>query len=175
MEDILDQISIRFGVSRIRKLREFDNLKQKANETNVQYADRVRKTALGLERHPEDIVYKYLTTLTNSSSIYDFVINHKPANLQEAVEYVEAHSKSHPSASSDRSQLRCSLCKRLGHTAKTCRSKGGNKNNQRAKKVDVIEEEDTLVAHADVDSDGDDSGSYGEPETHDVQCLSEGE
>lgn len=116
-------------MSRIRKLREYDNLKQKASETNVQYADRVRKAALGLERHPQDIVYKYLTTLTNSSSIYDFVINHKPSNLQEAVEYVEAHSKSHPGASTDRSQLRCSICKKVGHTAKTCRSKGGAKGN----------------------------------------------
>ncbi len=32
--------------------------------------------------------------------------------------------------------------------------------------------EDTLVALADVDSD---SGSYGEPETQDVECISDGE
>ncbi len=122
-----------------------------------------------------DIVYKYLTTLTNSATIYDFVINYKPTNLQEAVEFVVAHSKSHPKASSNCSQLCCSLCKRLGHTAKTCRSKGANKGNQRSKKVDVIEEEDTIVANADVGSDGEDSGSYGEPEMQDVECLSGGE
>ncbi len=128
-----------------------------------------------MDRHPQDIVYKYLTTLSNSATIYDFVINHKPANPQEVVEYVEAHSKSHPVASFDRSQLCCSLCKRLGHTAKTCRSKGANISNQRSKKVDVIKEEDTMVANADLGSDGKDSGSYGEPEMQDVECLSDRE
>lgn len=40
--------------------------------------------------------------------------------------------------------------------------------------MDVIEEEDTLVAYADVASDNDD-GSYGEPEMQDIECISEGE
>jgi hypothetical protein len=81
LEDICKQINTRFGKTRIQKLRAFDALKQKAGETNTQYADRVRKASLGLARDPEDIVYKYLTTLTHSSSIYDFVINHAPKNL----------------------------------------------------------------------------------------------
>ncbi len=32
-----------------------------------------------------------------------------------------------------------------------------------------------MVASADVGSDGEDSGSYGEPEMQDVECLSDGE
>lgn len=62
------------------------------------------------------------------------------------------------------SSLRCSNCKRLGHTAKTCRSKAVRKE-QRAKKVDEVE--------ADVEQCESDSGSYGELEEHDIDCLSE--
>ena len=139
ISDIIAHINIRFGTTRIQKLKQYEALKQKPNETVTQYADRIRKAAIGLERHPEDLVFKFLTTITASSAVHDDIINLRPKNLQEAVAYVESHSKggSSQSNSSEKSPLKCSICKRVGHTAKTCRR--GKAAPQRAKKVDEVE------------------------------------
>ena len=93
-------------------------------------------------KHPDDLVYKFLTTLTNAGALYDDIINLRPKNLQEAVGYVESHSKGGAGATTDRSQIRCSFCRGIGHTAKTCRKKNNNRSsvtNNRTKKVNELD------------------------------------
>ena len=97
--------------------------------------------------------------------MFDDVINLPCKNLQQAVEYVQQHSKGGDSGTTDKATLRCSFCKAAGHTAKTCRKKN---KPQRSKKVDEIQVE------SDVDVDAcDESSSWGDPEAPDLDCLSE--
>lgn len=113
-------------------------------------------------------MYKFLTSITAAAAIHDDVINLRPRNLQEAVGYVESHSKGGSSLSIDRSQLRCSNCRGIGHTAKTCRRKSAKTNSQRPKKVDEVEVDAQVEAC-------DEDGSWGEPEDQDVDCVSQDE
>ena len=109
-------IASRYGKSFMQKLRAFENLKQAAGEKLDTYADRLRKASYGLNKNPGEIIYKFYRSINNSSTVYDFVINLPCDSLQQAVEYVERHSKS--SSSQDKSQIKCSFCKKLGHTSK---------------------------------------------------------
>ncbi len=80
---------------------------------------------------------------------------------------MEAHSKGGASVSIDRSQLRCSNCRGIGHTAKTCRRKGVKSNTQRTKNVDMVD------ADVDTDVDGcDNASSWGDPDGYEIECVS---
>ncbi len=81
IEDICEAINIRFGTTRIQKLKKFDALKQKSSKTATAFADAIRKTAIGLDKHPEDLVYKFLTSLSASAAIMDDIVNLRPQNL----------------------------------------------------------------------------------------------
>lgn len=125
LEDICERLIKRFGKTEMQKLKEFSNLKPKSGESHQAYADRIRSTSLGLTKSEQELIEKYLSTIPQSAAVYDHVISQRPLDLQEAVAAVEIHSKTSPSskASGDRPAIRCSICKRVGHTAKTCRSK----------------------------------------------------
>ena len=111
-------------------------------------------------------MYKYITTITAAAAIHDDIINLRPKNLQEAVAYVEAHSKggANSAGTSDRSSLKCSYCKATGHTVKTCRKKNAKGNQQRAKKVDEI-------ALGDIDECEEDE-EWGSPEEPEIDYIS---
>ena len=91
------------------------------------YADRLRKACYGLTKDPEEIIYKFYESILVSSHVYDDVINLPCDTLQKAVEYVEQHSKGGGSSSST-DRPKCSICKRFGHTSKTCRQAKGRGN-----------------------------------------------
>lgn len=158
----------RYGKTKMQKLRAFEALKQKTGETLSAYADRVRKACYGLSKDNEEIIHKFYKSILVSNHVYDDVINLPCKNLQQAVEYVEQHSKSGSNSTYDKSSLRCSNCKRLGHTAKTCRQK---KQPPKGKKVDVIEEEDADACVA----EDDDGSSVGDVEEPQVDCCSDEE
>lgn len=146
----------RYGKTHMQKIRKFETLKQKPSETLAQYADRLRKAAYGTRKSTEEIIYKFYTTISNSSAVYDYVINLPCASLAKAVEYVEQHSR----GSEDRPRKPpCSLCKRYGHNAKTCRYK--KKKDQKSKKVDHIE----------ADEEADDDNSCNEAEEEEEEQL----
>ena len=159
-------IQLRYGKTLMQKIRAFEAIKQKSTETYSQYTDRLRKACYGISKTTEELTYKFFTTISNSSAVYDDVINLPCDSLQKAVEYVEQHSKSKTATthagSTDRSQLRCSFCKASGHTVKTCRKK--NKPAQRTKKVDNVE---------DYEDEGSIDEAEEEVEEPEIECLSE--
>ncbi len=63
LEDIGNKLLKRFGKTEGQKLKEFNNLKPKSGEAHSEYADRIRKTALGLVKSERELIEKYLTTI----------------------------------------------------------------------------------------------------------------
>ena len=82
-------IQTRYGKTLMQKIRVFEAIKWKSSETFSQYADRLRKACYGIHKTTEELTYKFFTTITNSSAVYDDVINLPCDSLQKAVEYVE--------------------------------------------------------------------------------------
>jgi hypothetical protein len=156
----------------MQKIRAFEVLRQKSSETLAAYADRLRKHAYGLNKSTEEVIYKFYKSITASNQVIDYVINLPCNDLQKTVEYVEQHSRGASSSSSsfgaDRSHLKCTNCKKTGHTARTCRSKG-KKPAPRPKKLDAVEEDDD--ASVDEAAEEDDAGSS--IEDPELQCVSE--
>lgn len=167
-EEVIAAIIARYGKSKMWKIRNFNEMKQKTGEKLQAYADRLRKACYGLNKDPEEIIYKFYGSISVSSQVIDDVVNLPCTTLQQAVEYVEKHSKGGSSGGYDKSQMRCSICKRTGHTSKTCRSKART-SNQRTKKMDVLEELDEQEACAAYEDESD----YGAPEDALVACYSE--
>ncbi len=124
LADVLAAVIGRYGKTKMQKLRVFEAIKQKSGESLSAYADRLRKACYGLNKDIEEIIHKFYKSILVSSHVYDDVINLPCESLQKAVEYVEQHSRGRTTSFGDKSSLRCSICKRTGHTSKTCRQKG---------------------------------------------------
>lgn len=62
-EDISNKLLKRFGKTEGQKLKEFSNLKPKSGESHSEYADRIKKTALGLVKSERELIEKYLLTI----------------------------------------------------------------------------------------------------------------
>ena len=66
-DSILTAMESRFGRSKIAKLRVFNDLKQRAGETVQAYADRLRKSAYGLSKDDDELIYKFYCSISLSS------------------------------------------------------------------------------------------------------------
>ena len=75
IDEITDALKLRYGKTYMQRLREFEALKQKSNETLGQYADRVQRAAYGLGKKTEEIIYKFYKSIIVSSHVFDDVIN----------------------------------------------------------------------------------------------------
>lgn len=128
LNDVVGALHARYAKTKMQKVRAYDALKQKAGESLSAYADRLRKACYGLTKDPEEIIHKFYKSILVSSHVYDDVINLPCDTLQKAVEYVEQHSKGGAASSGDKATMRCSICKKLGHTSKTCRQAKSRSN-----------------------------------------------
>ena len=127
LNDVIEALHARYAKTKMQKLRAYEALKQKTGESLSAYADRLRKACYGLTKDPEEIIHKFYKSILVSSHVYDDLINLPCNTLQKAVEYVEQHSKGGGSSSST-DRPKCSICKRFGHTSKTCRQAKGRSN-----------------------------------------------
>ena len=123
IESITNALLGRYGKTAMQKLRQFEAIKQKPNEKLQAYSDRLLKASYGLEKSNQELIYKFYKTINASSAVFDDVINLPCKSLLQAVEYVQQHSKGGDSGTTDKPTLRCSFCKAVGHTVKTCRKK----------------------------------------------------
>ncbi len=97
------------------------------------------------------MILKFYSIISCSSAVYDFVINLPCKSLQQAVEYVEQHSKGGSSTAAPKPAVVCSYCKRKGHLSSNCRKKAKDYGTIHAKKVDNVEIEQQHVEGSDSD------------------------
>ena len=66
-EEVLEAIVARYGRTKMWKIRNFNEMKQKTGETLQAYADRLRKACYGLNKDLEEIIYKFYGSISISS------------------------------------------------------------------------------------------------------------